>query len=81
MDILDKMTQIALDALWKIQIQECVDASKLLQVRPRGMTDEELIKEQTRAISEIKMEDFGTGVGTSSPNPQELPMPPPAWLV
>lgn len=70
MDLLDKMTQVSLDALWKIQVEECIEASKSSKVLiyPKKETDyDDLL---------YHMEE-----GTLSPNPQELPMPPPAWLV
>lgn len=70
MDILDKMTQVSLDALWKIQVEECIEASKSSKVLiyPEKETDYDSLL--------YHMEE-----GTLSPNPQELPMPPPAWLV
>lgn len=68
--ILDNATQVSLDALWKIQIQECIEASKLSKVLiyPAKEMDYDSIL--------YHMEE-----GTLSPKPQELPMPPPAWLV
>jgi len=70
MEFLDKMTQISLDALWKIQVQECVDTSKLSKtlIYPE--------KEPVYISLLYHMEE-----GTLPPTPQELPMPPPAWLV
>lgn len=70
MDILDKMTQVSLDALWKIQIEECIEASKSSKVLiyPEKETDYDSLL--------YHMEE-----GTLPPKPQELPMPPPAWLV
>ena len=64
------MTQVSLDALWKIQVEECIEASKSSKVLiyPEKETDYDSLL--------YHMEE-----GTLSPNPQELPMPPPAWLV
>lgn len=69
MDILDKMTEISLDALWKSQVKECIQASRLYRVLvyPTKDTDYDSIL--------YHMEE-----GTVSPKPQELPMPPRSWL-
>lgn len=70
MDILDKITQISLDALWKIQVEECIEASKSSKVLIYSEKDTDY------ASLLYHMEE-----GSLSPKPQELPMPPPAWLV
>lgn len=68
MNILDKMTQISLDALWKIKVQECIDAHKLVKENPvSDMFDDIIIS---------NMEE-----GILPPKPEDLPMPPPYWLV
>ena len=69
MDILDKMTQVSLDALWKIKVQECIEASlsRVLIYR---------VKEIEYDCILYKMEE-----GILPPKPLELPMPPPAWLI
>lgn len=74
------MTQVSLDALWKIQIEECIKASKSSKVLiyPEKETDYDslLYHMEEGTLSMYQMEE-----GTLSPKPQELPMPPPAWLV
>jgi hypothetical protein len=69
MDLLDKMTQISLDALWKIQIQECIDASmsSIPRIHPAKDTNYDSIL--------YNMEE-----GILPPKPKDLPMPPSAWL-
>jgi len=68
MDILDKTTQVYLDALWKIQVQECIKASKLSKILP---------------VKEIEYDSilYNMEEGILPPKPIELPMPPPAWLI
>jgi len=73
MDILDKMTQVSLDSLWKIKVQECIEANKRIKatatlIYPASDTSDDII------IS--NMEE-----GILPPKPDELPMPPPYWLV
>lgn len=67
MDILDKMTQVSLDALWKIKVQECIMLSKVL-IHP---------------IKDIEYDSilYNMEEGILPPKPIELPMPPTAWLV
>ena len=67
-DILDKMTQISLDALWKIKVQECIEASlSRVLIYPMKEIDDSIL---------YNMEE-----GMLPPKPIELPMPPPAWLI
>ena len=67
-DILDKMTQISLDALWKIKVQECIEASlSSVLIYPVKEIDDSIL---------YNMEE-----GILPPKPIELPMPPPAWLI
>jgi len=70
MDLLDKMTQISLDALWKIQVQECIDASMSSRtlIHPTRDTNYDSLL--------CSMEE-----GMLPPNPKDLPMPPPVWLI
>ena len=70
MDILDKMTQVSLDALWKINIMECIEASMSSKVPIYT------VKEIDYVSLIYNMEE-----GILPPKPIELPMPPPAWLV
>lgn len=67
---LDNATQVALDAIWKINIQECIIAS--------NATEDSCLKEDPVKTNNIlsAMEE-----GILSPTPDTLPMPPPAWLV
>lgn len=69
-DVLEKMTQIALEAIWKIQIQECIDAS----ISPKTFiyTAKDTNYDNLLYIMEE---------GMLPPKPKDLPMPPPAWLV
>ena len=69
MDILDKMTQVSLDALWKIKVQECIEASlSSVLIYPAKETEYDCIL--------YNMEE-----GILPPKPIELPMPPLAWLI
>ena len=73
--ILDNATTVYIDALWKIHVQECVEASLLLS------------KEHTEDIGVCYLEndeDDNTlsqmEKGIRVPSPSDLPMPPASWL-
>ena len=68
MNILDKMTEVSLDALWKIKVQECIDAHNLVKENPVSDISDDIILSN--------MEE-----GILPPKPEDLPMPPPYWLV
>lgn len=71
MEILDRSTQLTLDALWKEYVLESQEQSRMKTlVSPivTGFENEEL------KIS--LMEE-----GNLPPSPEDLPMPPPSWLV
>lgn len=69
-ELLDKMTQISLDALWKIQIQECIEISKSSKI---------VIYSQKETDFDRLLNQMEEGI--LPPNPEKLPMPPPAWLI
>lgn len=73
--VLDNATQIALCAIWRITIQECnqVNLESLCDETPQDY--KYLLKEvDNNTVSRMEM-------GILSPQPDELPMPPPAWLL
>jgi hypothetical protein len=71
MEILDRYTQLTLDALWKEYVLESQERSRMKTLVSPIVTDFE--------NEELKIPPMEEG--NLSPSPEDLPMPPPIWLV
>lgn len=71
MDILDRSTQLTLDALWKEYVLESQEQSRVKTLVSPIVTSFE-----NEELKILQMEE-----GNLSPSPGDLPMPPPIWLV
>jgi len=71
MEILDRSTQLTLDALWKEYVLESQEKSRMKTLVSPIVTDFE-----NEELKISLMEE-----GNLSPSPEDLPMPPPIWLV
>lgn len=82
------MTELCLDALWKIKVQECIEASKsstrlMLSTEASQYDDMEkgMLPPDPQTLPIPYRLLYHTGEGILSPEPQELPMPSRVWLV
>ena len=64
---MSQTTEISLDISWKINIPEWIEVPKMSKVLVYPANEDMILSH---------MEE-----GILSPSPDELPMPPPAWLV
>lgn len=71
MEILDRSTQLFLDALWKEYVLESQEQSRVKTLVSPIVTSFE-----NEELKILQMEE-----GNLSPSPRDLPMPPPIWLV
>ena len=75
--ILDKATTVYIDALWKINVKECVEASLLSS---KGQLPSEYIG--LNYLDNDKDDNVFSRMekGILVPSPHDLPMPPASWL-
>jgi len=73
MEILNRSTQLTLDALWKEYVLESQEKARMTTLVSPTVTNFE--------NEEIKFLQMEEGDLYPSPPPRDLPMPPPIWLV
>ena len=76
--ILDKATEVCIDALWKINVKDCIDAS-LAASKGKFPIDAVYPNYLESDNDDNVFSRMEKGIWT--PSPQVLPMPPASWIV